>query len=405
MGAVQVTYTRCAGLDIHKKSVVACVITPETQEIRTFGTMTKDLLALSDWLGQHQVTHVAMESTGVYWQPVWNILEGHFELLVCNARHIKAVPGRKTDVKDCEWIADLLRHGLLRPSFVPDRPQRELRELTRYRASLVQERTAEVNRLQKSLEGANIKLASVATDIMGVSAQAMLRELMEGNSDTVAIAKLAKGRLRKKLPELEQALAGQMRPHHRFIIAHQLTHIDYLDELIAEVDAQIEERMRPFDEEVQLLDTIPGINRLAAQGILTEIGIDMTRFRTPAHFCSWAKVCPGNNESGGKRKSSRTGKGNPWLRRFLVQVARAAARTKNSYLSVQYRRIKARRGANRAAIAVAHSILTIIYYLLQRRRPYQDLGGNYFDERDREATVRALSSRLERLGYKVTKAA
>jgi transposase len=302
-------------------------------------------------------------------------------------------------------VADLLRHGLLRPSFVPDRPQRELRELTRYRASLVQGRTTEVNRLQKTLEGANIKLTSVATDIMGVSAQAMLRELLEGNTDTAAIAELAKGRLRKKLSELEQALTGQMRSHHRFMVARQLGHIDSLDELIAEVDAEIEERMRPFDEEIQLLDTIPGINRLAAQGILAEIGTDMTRFRTHAHFSSWAKLCPGNNESAGKRKSSRTGKGNPWLRRLVVQVARAAARKKDSYLSAQYRRIAARRGANRAAIAVAHSILIIIYYLLQRRCTYSELGGNYFDERDREATVRSLTSRLENLGYKVTKAA
>jgi len=365
--------------------------------------MTKDLLALSDWLRQQGVTHVAMESTGVYWQPVWNILEDSFELLLVNAQHIKAVPGRKTDVNDCEWIADLLRHGLLRPSFVPDRPQRELRELTRYRVSLVQERTAEVNRLQKSLEGANIKLASVATDIMGVSAQAMLRELLEGNTDTAAIAELARGRLRKKLSELEKALTGRMRPHHRFITARQLAHIDALDELIAEVDAEIQERMRPFDGEVQLLDTIPGINRVAAEGILAETGTNMERFPTHSHFSSWAKVSPGNNESAGKRKSSHTGEGNRWLRRFLVQVARAAARKKDSYLSAQYRRIKARRGPNRAAIAVAHSILIIIYYLLQRRCTYSELGGNYFDEREREATAKRLTRRLERLGYRVTK--
>ncbi len=405
MGAVQIQHSRCAGLDVHKKSIAACVITPEHEETRTFGTMTKDILALSDWLSQHQVTHVAMESTGVYWKPVWNILEGNFELVLANAQHIKGLPGHKTDVKDCEWIADLLRHGLIRPSFVPDKTQRELRELTRYRVSLVQEHTREVNRLQHTLEGGNIKLAAVATDIMGKSAQAILGELLAGNADTKAMAGLAKGRMRTKIPQLREALVGRFGPHQRFLVARQLAHIDYLDEAIAEVTAEIEERMRPFEDAVAILDTIPGIDRVAAQCILAEIGIDMSRFRTHAHFSSWAKLCPGNNESAGKRKSSRIGHGNRWLRRLMVQVARAAARTKDTYFAAQYHRLKARHGANRAAISVAHSILITIYYLLQRRCTYSELGGNYFDERDREATVRSLTRRLERLGYKVTEAA
>ncbi len=403
MGAVEVRYPYCAGLDVHKKSVVACVITPEGEETRTFGTMTKDLISLSDWLIQHQVTHVAMESTGVYWKPIWNILEGNFELLLANARHIKAVPGHKTDVRDCEWIADLLRHGLVPSSFVPDRPQRELRELTRYRVSLVQEKNREVNRLQHTLEGGNIKLSSVATDVMGKSGREILEALLTDKADPDVMTEMAKGRLRTKLPALREALAGRFGPHQRFLVARHLAHIDYLDEAIAEVMAEIEERMRPFEEEVAILDTIPGINKVAAQGILAEIGTDMSRFRTHAHFASWAKVCPGNNESAGKRKSTSIGQGNRWLRRLLVQAARAAARTKDTYLAAQYRRIAARRGGNRAAIAVAHSILIIIYYLLQRRCTYSELGGNYFDEREREATVRRLKSRLERLGYSVTK--
>lgn len=402
MSAVHLTYPRCAGLDVHKKTVATCVITPEGQEVRTFGTMTKDLLALSDWLAQHRVTHVAMESTGVYWKPVWNVLEGGFELVLANAQHIKAVPGRKTDVRDCEWIADLLRHGLLRPSFVPDRPQRELRDLTRYRVSLVYQRTAEVNRLQKVLEDANVKLASVATDIMGLSAQAMLQELVSGNTDTTAIAELAKGRLRKKIPELEQALTGRFADHHRFLVTCHLSLIDNFDELIAEVEAEIEERVRPFEEKVKQLDTLPGINRIAAQAILAEIGTDMCRFQTHAHLSSWAKMCPGMNESAGKRKSSRTGKGNRWLKRMLVQCARAAAHTKDSYLAAQYRRLAARRGENRAAVAVAHTILVIVYYVLQRGCTYLDLGGNYFDQRDREDTIRSAIRRLERLGLTVT---
>lgn len=402
MGAVHIVHPRCAGLDVHKRGVTACAITPEGEEVRSVGTMTKDLLALSDWLAQHHVTHVAMESSGSYWKPVWNLLEGRFELLLANAQHIKAVPGRKTDVRDCEWIADLLRHGLLTASFVPDRPQRELRELTRYRVSLVQIRSAEVNRLQKVLEGGNIKLAGVASDIMGVSAQAMLRELLAGNTDAAAIADLAKGQLRKKRAALEQALAGSFQGHQRFMVAQLLAHIDALDNLIAEADAEIDERLRPFEAAVILLDSLPGVNRVAAQAILAEIGTDMTRFRTHRHFASWAKLCPGNYQSAGKRKSGRTGQGNRWLRRIMVQAAHAAAHTKDTYFAGQYHRFAARRGKKRAAVAVAHSMLVTIYYILLRGTTYHDLGGDYFDERDRQEVVRRLSRRAEQLGYQVT---
>lgn len=401
MGAVHIVCPRCAGLDIAKREVTACIITPEGQHSRSFRTMTQDLLALRDWLAQHGVTHVAMESTGSYWKPVWNLLEGHFQLLLANAQHIKVVPGRKTDVGDAEWIADLLRHGLLKASFVPDRPQRELRELTRYRVSLVQTRSAEVNRLQKVLEGANIKLAGVASDIMGVSAQAMLRELLAGNRDVTAIAALAKGRLREKRAALEQALTGSFQGHQRFLVTQLLVHIDSLDHHISEVDAEVEERLRPVEAAVDLLDTIPGVNRVAAQAILAEIGTDMGRFPSHRVFASWAKLCPGNYRSAGKRKSGRIGRGNRWLRRIMVQVARAGVHSKNSYLTAQYHRLAARRGKNRAAIAVAHSVLITIYYMLLRGTTYHDLGGNYFDERDQEHTLRRLSRRADKLGFQL----
>lgn len=399
---MQVTYSRCAGLDVHKKTVVACAITPEGQETRTFGAMTKELLALADWLAQRRVTHVAMESTGVYWKPVWNVLEGSFELLLANAQHIKAVPGRKTDVRDCEWIADLLRHGLLRPSFVPDRTQRELRELTRYRMSLVRERSAEVNRLQQTLEGANIKLASVATDILGKSGRAMLDALVGDALAAPDLAALARGRLREKIPQLEQALAGRFGPHQCFLVTQQLAHIDFLEGAVAQVDAQIEERMRPFEAALARLDSIPGVGRVTAQVLVAEMGSDMGRFPTAGHLASWARLCPGTNESAGKRKSSRTGHGNRWLRAALVEAAQAAARTKQTYFAALYHRLAARRGRKRAVVAVAHSILVSAYYLLQRACTYHDLGANYFDEREREATVRRAVQRVERLGYKVT---
>jgi transposase len=404
---MDVLYERCCGLDIHKKTVVACVIVPSPdgkpmKEVCHFGTMTDDLLRLGDWLGAHEVTHVAMESTGVYWKPLWNLLEEQCALLLVNARHVKAVPGRKTDVKDCEWLADLLRHGLLRPSFVPERPQRELRELTRYRTSLVQERSAEVNRLQKTLEGANIKLGDVATDIMGLSGRQMLAALINGETDAAAIAQLAQGRLRDKLPALERALVGRVGPHQRFLLARQLAHIDFLDAAIAEVSAEIAERLRPFAAELERLETIPGVGRRTAEVLLAEIGTDMGRFPTPAHLASWAGMCPGNDESAGKRRSGKTRKGSPWLRSTLIEAARAAGRSKRTYLSAHYHRLAARRGTKRAAVAVGHTILVIAYHVLSEGEVYHDRGDRYFDKRDQQAVERRLVARLEGLGYKVS---
>jgi transposase len=333
---------------------------------------------------------------------VYNLLEGVLEVLVVNARHIKAVPGRKTDVKDCEWIAELLRHGLLQPSFIPDRPQRELRELTRYRTSLIRERAAEVNRLQKVLEGANIKLAAVATDIMGISGREILAALVGGVSEPELLAQFARGRLREKMPQLQQALAGQFQAHQRFLVAQQLAHIDFLDDLIAQVSGEIAERMRPFEEAVALLDTIPGVGRRTAEVLVAEIGVDMTRFPSAAHLAAWAGVAPGNNESAGKRRSGRTRKGSPWLRAALVEAAQAAGRSKSTYLGAQYRRLLPRKGKKRAVVAVGHSILVIAYHLLTRREPYHDLGVTYFDQRARQAVERRLVRRLEALGYTVS---
>ena len=404
---MDVLYERCCGLDIHKRTVVACLIVPgpggqPAKEVRSFGTMTDELLQLADWLAANDVTHVAMESTGVYWKPVWNLLEGQFELLLVNARHVKAVPGRKTDAKDCEWLADLLQHGLLHGSFVPDRPQRELRELTRYRTSLVQERSAEVNRLQKTLEGANIKLGDVATDIMGLSSRQILAALADGETDASRMAQRAQRRLRDKLPELERALVGCVGPHQRFLLARQLAHIDFLDAAIAEISVEIAERLRPFANELERLDTIPGVGRRTAELLVAEIGTDMSRFPTPGHLASWAGMCPGNDESAGKRRSGKTRKGSPWLRSALIEAARAAGRSKGTYLAAQYHRLAARRGTKRAAVAVGHTILLIVYRLLSDGDVYHDLGERYFDERDRHAVERRLVARLEGLGYTVS---
>jgi transposase len=400
---MEVTYERCAGLDIHKKTVVACVVTPEGQETRTFGTMTRDLLALADWLLEHQVTHVAMESTGVFWKPIYNLLEGlELTLLVVNAAHIKAVPGRKTDVKDAAWIADLLHHGLLRGSYIPERPQRELRELVRYRRNLIHERSRVINRIQQVLEGANIKLSSVATDIVGVSGRAMLEALASGSEDPQALAALARGKLRAKGAALQEALQGLIGEHQRMMLKSQLRHLDFLDEEIAQLDQEVAARMGPFEEAIQVVDEVPGVGRRVAEEVLAEVGTDMSRFPTADHLASWARLCPGNNESAGKRKSGRTGRGNPWLRSTLVEAARGAARKKGSYLAAQYRRLAARRGDKRAIVAVAHTILVTIYHLLRHGTTYLDLGGNYFDERERQATLRRVVHRIERLGYKVT---
>jgi transposase len=407
---MDVLVERCCGLDIHKTSVVACLLVssprgePE-RAIRTFGTMTEDLLALADWLAGAGCTHVAMESTGGYWKPIWNLLEGEFALLLANPRHIKAVPGRTTDVTDAEWIADLLRHGLLQGSFVPDRPQRELRELTRYRASLVRERTAEANRLQKTLEGANLKLAAVATDILGKSGREILHAIVAGTEDAVALADLAQGRLREKLPDLERALAGRVAPHQRFLLAQQLAHVDFLDAAIARVSAEVAARLEPVAEAGERLDTIPGIGRYIAEALIAEIGTDMRRFPTAGHLASWAGMCPGNHQSAGKRRvppgRGKTRKGSPWLRALLVQAAHAGARTKGTYLQALYRRLAARRGKSRAAVAVGHTILVIADHLLAEGTTSRDLGPNYFDERDRRHVEHRLVRRLEGLGYAV----
>jgi transposase len=404
---MDIIYPRCCGLDVHKREVVACVVITEPdwtprKAVRAFGTMTPDILALADWLAAQEVTHVAMESTGVYWKPIWNLLEDSFALLLVNARHVKAVPGRKTDVRDCEWLAELLRYGLLTGSFVPDRTQRELRELTRYRTSLVRERTAAANRLQKTLEGANIKLASVATDILGKSGREILAALVAGKTDGAALAQLAQGRLREKIPQLERALVGCVGEHQRFLVAEQVAHVDFLDEAIARVSTEITKRMCPDEDAITRLDTIPGVGRSVAETLVAEIGSDPTRFPNAQHLASWAGMCPGNHESGGKRRSGATRKGSPWLRSCLVQAAHAAARTKGTYLAAQYRRLAARRGRAKAAVAVAHSILIIAYHVLTEGTSYCDLGGNYFDQRDRQGVERRLVHRLEGLGYTVS---
>jgi transposase len=404
---MDVVYARCCGVDVHKETVVACpVVSGERgrarKEVRTFGTMTDDLLALGDWLAEAGCTHVAMESTGVYWKPIWNLLEGQFALLLVNARHVKAVPGRKTDVRDSEWLADLLRHGLLQPSFVPDRAQRELRDLTRYRASLVQERSREVNRLQKTLEGANIKLGSVASNVVGASGREILAALVAGQADAGVMADLAKGKLRAKRPELERALVGHFGPHQRFLVARQLGHLDDLDGLIAELSAQIAERVRPFEDALVRLDGITGVGRRTAEVIVAEIGTDMTRFPTDRHLASWAALCPGNHESAGKRQSGKTRKGNRHLRTALVEAAKAAGKSRRTYLGAQYHRLAARRGKNTATIAVAHSILIIAYHLLTHGTDFHDLGGDFFDRRNQAALERRLVRRLEALGNKVT---
>jgi transposase len=404
---MEVVYTHCAGLDVHKKTVVACCLVPDPQggwrrETRTFSTMTRDLLRLADWLLAQGCTHVAMESTGEYWKPVFNLLEGLVEVLLVNAAHVKHVPGRKTDVKDAQWLAELLQHGLLRPSFIPPVLVRELRDLTRQRSNFVRTRATLCNRVQKVLEGANIKLASVATDVLGVSGRLMLEALCAGETDAALMAEMARGRLRPKRELLAEALEGRVRAHQRFILTELLCQIDHLDETIARFDAQIEAACRPFAEAVERLDTIPGVGRETAEVIVAEIGVEMERFASAHHLAAWAGVAPGNHESGGQRLSGRVRHGNQALRRALVQAAHSAAHTKATYLAAQYRRLAKRRGKKRAALAVAHSILVIAYHLLQRREEYRELGADYFDRQRPEATAKRLLHRLEKMGYHVT---
>jgi transposase len=404
---MEILYCDCAGLDVHKETVVVCVrrlgaAGQVHQEVRTFGTMTRDLLALADWLAAQGVTHVAMESTGVYWKPIFNILENQFQVILVNAQHIKHVPGRKTDVKDCEWIAQLLQLGLLRASFVPPRPVRELRDLTRQRAQLVQERARTANRIQKALEDADLKLGSVATDILGVSGRDMLEAIVAGETDAEKLAELARQRLRAKIPALRLALEGRVTEHHRFLLRTLLDHVAHLETVIGQYSARIEVVLSPFEAAVERLKTIPGVDQRAAEVIVAEIGNEMTQFPSADHLSSWAGVCPGSNESGGKRRSGRTTKGSHWLRTLLVQVAWAASRTKGSYFWGQYRRLAPRRGKKRALVALGHAILVIAYHLLKDGTTYQELGADFFEKLEPERLVRYLVRRLEKLGHKVT---
>lgn len=398
---------RVCGLDVHKQTVAACVRVPgskgiRAQHVRTFGTTAAELLALRDWLEAHGVTHVAMESTGVYWKPIYYVLEERFTCLLVNAAHVKQVPGRKTDIKDCEWIAQLLEHGLLRGSFVPPAPIRELRDLTRYRKVLIQDRTREANRLHKLLEDAGIKLASVATDVLGVSGRAMLDALVRGTTDPDVLAELARGKLRAKLPALRQALAGRFRPHHAFLVSQLLAHLDYIDETIATLSERIEEVIAPFAEQLARLDTIHGIAQRTAEVLIAELGVDMGQFPSDRHLASWAGLCPGNNESAGKHKSGKTRRGNRWLRTALTEAALAAIRTSNSAFAARYRRIMRHRGHKKAVTAVAHTMLVTAYHLLARQTTYQELGADYFDRRHAERVRRRAVQALERQGYRVT---
>ncbi len=397
----------CAGLDVHKDTVYACVRHADPagaarQSVRVFGTMTPDLLALGDWLAGQGVTHVAMESTGVYWKPVYHLLEGRFTLLLANAQQLKRVPGRKTDVQDCAWIAKLLQHGLLAPSLVPPAPQQELRELTRQRVQLVRQKATLANRIQKVLEDANLKLGSVASDVLGKSGRAMLRAVIAGQADPAVLAELALGRLRKQLPRLRPALTGRVTEHHRFLLELLLDEVEALEGFLARLEGRIAVAVAPFAEAMARLATIPGVDRRAAEAVVAEIGPDMSRFPSAGHLASWAGMCPGNDESAGKRRSGRTARGNPWLKRALVQAAWAASHTKGTYLAAAYRRWAARRGRKRALVALGHTLLGVMYQLLRDRSDYVDLGGDYFERRDREGLTRRLVHRLERLGLRVT---
>jgi transposase len=399
---MEVLHRRCCGMDVHKRTVAACLKTRGKTEIRTYETTTDELRAMALWLKEAGCTHVAMESTGVYWKPVYNILElSGMEIEVVNARHIKAVPGRKTDVKDAEWICDLARHGLVRASFIPDRTQRELQELMRYRRSLIGERSREVNRIQKVLEGANIKLSSMVSDVMGVSARAMLEALAKGETDPDIVMTEVHTKLKATPDELRKSLAGFMGQHQQLMLTTQLAHIDLLNQKLADVDAEVGRRMSPYETIVVRLDTITGVGRITAQEILAAIGTDMSRFPTARHLASWAKICPANHESAGKRRSVKTGRGNPFLRATLVEAAKAASKSKNTYLRSRYYRLL-RRGPNKATIAVAHSILTAAYYVIRDGVEYRELGPSHLDQTDVRATTRRLVRRIQKLGFTVT---
>jgi transposase len=402
-------FAKVAGLDVHQKFITVglrCRLdTGKTfAEVRTFTTMTRDLWAMADYLQALGVTHVALESTGVLGKPVWNILDGRFTLLLVNPRHVKQVPGRKSDVSDAEWIAQLLQCGLLRGSFVPRRERRELRDLTRLRAQLASEQTRLANRIHKVLEDTNLKLGAVASDILGKSGRAMLQALIRGERNPEKLADLAEGRLRAKIPALKLALEGHFTEHHRFLVEHLLGHLDDLEQQVDEISGRIAERLRPLldDARLERLDAIAGVNRTTIENVVAEIGVDMSVFPDEHHLSSWAGICPGNEESAGKRLRSRTTRKNRWLRRALVEAAWAASRTKTSYLGAQYRRLAARRGKKRALLAVGHSLLVIFYHMLKSDVEYQDLGVEYFDHLEPERLRRYLVKRLEQLGYQVT---
>ncbi len=403
---MEAIFARAAGLDIHKKTVEATVRILEgnhvQQQTRRWGTMTREVLAMADWLEAQGVTHVAMESTGVFWKPIYNIVESRFTVILVNARHLKQVPGRKSDVRDSQWIAQLLQYGLLRGSFIPPRPQRDLRDLTRHRTQLVAEQTRVVNRIHKILEDANIKLGSVASDIMGVSGRAMIHALMEGEQNAAKLANMAQGQLRGKIPELERALEGWVTEHHRFVLSMLWEELAGLEELVAKLERRIEEVTRPLAPRVKQMDPVPGVDRRVAEVVLAEVGADVSSFPTHAHISSWAGMSPGNEESAGKRRTGRTTKGNRWLRQALVQAAWAASHTKDTYLAAQYRRLVGRRGKKRALVAVGHSILVIIYHLLKDGTCYSDLGGDFFDQLRPERLTHYYVKRLERLGHRVT---
>jgi transposase len=404
---MQAIIERCCGLDVHQETVTACLLVGAPgarpiKEVRTFRTVTRDLEALRDWLQEAGATHVGMESTGVYWRPVYAVLEGHFELIVGNAQHMRNVPGRKTDVKDSEWIADLVRHGLIAKSYVPPRPLRELRELLRYRRKLVESQAAERNRLLKLLETANIKLASVASDVFGVSGRAMLRALIAGEAPPETMADLAKGLLRRKRADLILALDGPVEEHHRFLLAMQLRRLEAIKADIAALDQRIRQRFEPYSAPHALLMQIPGVDWVVAAVLIAEIGVDTSVFVSVYHLASWAGVCPGNHESAGRQKTGRARKGNVHLRAILVGAAISASRTKGRYLKDKFHRLKARRGGMRAALAIAHKILVAAYHMLAKNLPYRDLGQAYLDQISQTRTVANLKRRLERVGYRVT---
>lgn len=402
---MEVMYARCAGIDVHKDNVVVGLRIVEggrvRTEVRTFSTVTKGLLELSDWLSAEGVTHVAMESTGVYWKPVWHILEGNFELLLANALHVRNVPGRKSDVNDAMWLASLLAHGLIKSSFVPPRDVQEARDLTRTRKQLVRESVQHVQRLQKVLEDANIKLASVVADVVGVGGRVILKAIIAGETDATKLAALASTRFKASREEITESLRGHLLAHHRFLLSLHFRQIEHLEGEIAAIDERIEEVVRPLFQAAERLETIPGVGSVAAMSIVSEIGIDMSRFPTAGHLVSWAGLCPRMDESAGKRRSTRLREGAPWLKTVLVQVAWSAVRTKDSYYGAQFHRIRGRRGSKKAIMAVAASILTAIYHMLARGQDHVDLGKSYLEQRDSDKTAKRLQKRLEDLGYTV----